>query len=60
MLNDHSSEREHRDEKEVSRISEGALALTEEDLREILAPKLPFGSRGAKGTALTGKCSNSN
>lgn len=37
-----------------------ASAMTEEDLRAIAAPKLSFGSRGAKGTAPAGKCSNSN
>lgn len=53
---------EPRDEKEISRTSEGASAsvLTKEDLREITAPKLCFGSRDAKGTALTSKCSNSS
>lgn len=62
MLNDHSSGRELRDEKEKSGTSEraSASALTGENLREILAPKLLFGSRGAKGTALSDKCSNSS
>lgn len=37
-----------------------ASAATEEDLRAVPVPKLSFGSRGAKVTALAGKCSNSN
>ena len=59
---DHSSGRELRDEKEKSGLSEGASAsaLTAEDLREILAPKLLFGSGDTKGAVLTGKCSNSH
>lgn len=62
MLSDHSPGRELRDEKEKFRLSEGALvsALTAEDLREILAPKLLFGSGDTKGTVLMGKCSDSN
>lgn len=36
------------------------MALTEEDLMEIPAPKLSLGSRGAKGTAPVGKCLISN
>lgn len=34
--------------------------LREEDLRAIPAPKLSLRSRGSKGAALMGKCSNSN
>lgn len=62
MLSDHSSGRKLRDEKEKSRLSEGASvsALTTEDLREVLAPKLLFGSGDTKGAVLTGKCSDSN
>lgn len=40
--------------------SEEASALTKADLREIPAPKLSLGSRGAKGIALPGKRSNAN
>lgn len=67
MLDDHSSGRELQDgEKKKKRYPEhlrasaSASTVTEEDLRAIPAPKLTFGSRGAKGTALAGKCSNSN
>jgi hypothetical protein len=35
-------------------------ASTDEDLGEIPAPKLSFGSRGTKGTVLKSKCSQSN
>lgn len=40
--------------------SEEASAWTQADLREIPAPKLSLGSRGAKGLALPGKRSNAN
>lgn len=62
MLDDHSSGKELRWERETFRTSEEASASTlmEEDLGEIPATKLSFGSRGAKGTALANKCSNSS
>lgn len=63
MLDDRSSGRELRDEKKkryLEHLRASASAVTEEDLRAIPAPKLSFGSRGAKGTALAGKCSNSS
>lgn len=61
MPGDHSSGRELSDERETFKTSgeASALALTEEDLREIPAPKLSSGSRGSKGTALAGTCSSS-
>jgi hypothetical protein len=62
MLDDHNHGGELRAGNRVPRRSEEASisASTDEDLGEIPAPKLSFGSRGTKGTVLKSKCSQSN